>query len=225
MSKLTKIRKENFKLSKLINKENKNAYSNMITYLKLSNLNEYNQELITQDISNMIIDAQSRNQNIDDIFGTDLKSFIDDVIDNAPKKVRVEKILDIFSYIMLFVNTILILNLFLTFLDYIIGKKDYKIIEINLLVSIITLAIPLLILFFMKNRTNKTLEMTGKTNTILFITGFLFAIFSSLIFDYFKFITIIRINILYYVLILVFGLIVQIVLNRYISRKFYNKVI
>lgn len=65
MNKLTKeLLKKNNSAEKAIFDENKEIYTNMITYLRGSDLTDYNQEVVREDIIELIIDGQQRGDDI-----------------------------------------------------------------------------------------------------------------------------------------------------------------
>lgn len=65
MNKLAKeLLKKNNNREKAIFDENKEIYTNMIVYLRGSDLSEYNQEVVRGDIIELIIDGQQRGDNI-----------------------------------------------------------------------------------------------------------------------------------------------------------------
>jgi len=70
MNKLAKeLLKKNNNREKAIFDENKEIYTNMIVYLRGSDLSEYNQEVVRGDIIELIIDGQQRGDNIKKVHG------------------------------------------------------------------------------------------------------------------------------------------------------------
>lgn len=69
MNKKTKeILKANNEREELINEENDKVLTDMICYLRGSNISEYEQELVRADIIEMVLDAQERGENINSVF-------------------------------------------------------------------------------------------------------------------------------------------------------------
>lgn len=65
MNKKTKeLLKANNKREELVNEENDEVLTDMICYLRASNVSEYDQELVRADLTEMILDAQERGEDI-----------------------------------------------------------------------------------------------------------------------------------------------------------------
>ena len=62
--KCRELLKENNKKEKMINESNISRYTEMIIYLRGSDIDKYNQELVRADLIEMIIDGQERNNDI-----------------------------------------------------------------------------------------------------------------------------------------------------------------
>lgn len=71
----------------------------MIVYLRGSDMTEYNQELVRQDLIQMILDGQERGDDIQKVIGNNYKEICDEIIEAMPKKTRKEKISDILELI------------------------------------------------------------------------------------------------------------------------------
>lgn len=96
MSKTTKqIMHENTEREKAIAPENMEIYTNMIAYIRGANLTERNVETIRADITEMLLDAQLRDDNIQKVFGANYKEICDDIIDAMPKKTAKDQLVEI----------------------------------------------------------------------------------------------------------------------------------
>lgn len=93
MTKTKRLQKDLLALEEQIAPEYRTQYSDMIVYLRSSQVNEYHQELIRQDIAQLLVDGQSRGESLQAIFGPDSRSFMDDVIASAPMKTQTERLL------------------------------------------------------------------------------------------------------------------------------------
>ena len=62
--KCRELLKENNKKEKMINESNISRYTEMIIYLRGSDIDKYNQELVRADLIEVIIDGQERNDDI-----------------------------------------------------------------------------------------------------------------------------------------------------------------
>lgn len=95
MNKKTKeILKANNEREELINEENDKVLTDMICYLRGSNISEYEQELVRADIIEMVLDAQERGENINSVFGGNCKEICDNIIAELPPKTMKQKILE-----------------------------------------------------------------------------------------------------------------------------------
>ena len=98
MNKQTReLNRINNDLDKLLYLENNSAMTDIICYLRGANISEYNQEIIRQDLLEMVLSAQERNENIQTVIGTDYKTFCDDIIATFPPKSLKEKIIEFFT--------------------------------------------------------------------------------------------------------------------------------
>ncbi|MPW26854.1 hypothetical protein GC105_13795 [Alkalibaculum sp. M08DMB] len=96
MNKLTKeILKKNNNREEFISEENQEIYTNMVVYLRGSDLTEYNQEIVREDLIELILDGQQRGDNIQKVMGGKYKEICDEVIDAMPKKTKKDKIVEV----------------------------------------------------------------------------------------------------------------------------------
>ncbi|PRR79148.1 hypothetical protein CLLI_09930 [Clostridium liquoris] len=84
--------KSNNKMEKEIHKNNEKILTDMIVYLRGSDMTEYNQELIREDLIQMIIDGQNRGDDIQKVIGDNYKEICDKIIETMPKKTISQKI-------------------------------------------------------------------------------------------------------------------------------------
>ncbi|GAA0115332.1 DUF1048 domain-containing protein [Clostridium senegalense] len=82
-----------YKLSENLTKENDKIFTDIICYLRVSDLSECEQDEISNDILGMFLDWQGQGKSIDDVIGSDYKKFTDDIISAVnPKKSILEKL-------------------------------------------------------------------------------------------------------------------------------------
>lgn len=84
--------KYNNKREKEINKINERIYTDMIVYLRGSDMTEYNQELIREDLITMILEGQERGDDIEKVIGNNYKDICDEIIETMPKKTKLQKL-------------------------------------------------------------------------------------------------------------------------------------
>lgn len=95
------LNQENNELDKRLTKENNVVMTDMICYLRVANISEYNQEVVRQDLLQMVLSAQERGEDMKTLIGEDYKSFCDDVIAALPQKSRKERVLDLIDIFLL----------------------------------------------------------------------------------------------------------------------------
>lgn len=87
MSKTDRERKENFELGKSLTEENGIIFTDIVCYLRVSNINEKEQEEIISDILRMFLDWQEEGKSLENMVGGNYKNFTDDIISAMnPKK-------------------------------------------------------------------------------------------------------------------------------------------
>jgi len=99
--------KKNNSREKEIFDNNKEIYTNMIVYLRGSDLTEYNQEVVREDIIELIIDGQQRGDDIQKVMGGRYKEICDEIIEAMPKKTKKDKIIE---FVDIFLNALWILG-------------------------------------------------------------------------------------------------------------------
>lgn len=88
-----KLMEQNIYREKKLNKENLEEYTNMIAYIRSGNLTEYDIELVRSDLIEMVLDAQSRGDCLDKVFGNNYKEICDEIIAALPEKTLKERVL------------------------------------------------------------------------------------------------------------------------------------
>lgn len=109
--------KQNNRRSKIIFDENQEVYTNMILYLRGSNLSFYNQEVVRADIIELILDGQERGDNIGAVMGGNYKAICDEIVEAMPNKTKKEgtaEIAGILLNVAWFFSTIKIIETLLT---------------------------------------------------------------------------------------------------------------
>lgn len=180
MNKSTKLMlKKNNSRDKEISDENLETYINMIAYLRVSDLTEYNQEVVREDIIELILDGQQRGDNIEKVMGGNYKEICDEIIDAMPRKTKKEKVLD---FIAISLNPLWILGIIAVINNLIEGLSGGKskltfIFSVGNIISTIIIIIlsNMIVWYFCKNSFHE--KQTRKK--ILYLK--LWALFSVLI--------------------------------------------
>lgn len=91
---LEKLRKANNERDKQLTKENNLIMTDMVVYLRSSNLCDYDIEVIRRELFGMIYEAQVRNEPINQVIGDDYKGFCAELMKNGRQKGFYEKLLE-----------------------------------------------------------------------------------------------------------------------------------
>ncbi|MBU3091475.1 hypothetical protein KPL35_05245 [Clostridium sp. CF011] len=83
--------KENLKLSKSLTEENDRIFTDIVCYLRVSNLSDEEQEEIISDILRMFLDWQEEGNTVKSMLGEDYKKFADNIISAVNPKTHVLK--------------------------------------------------------------------------------------------------------------------------------------
>jgi DNA-binding ferritin-like protein (Dps family) len=95
--KTRELNRSNNALDQQINAENKEAFTDMICYLRVSKISAYHQELVRHDLTEMVLSAQQRGKNIREVIGEDYKGFCDNVIASLPPETLRQRFIDFFD--------------------------------------------------------------------------------------------------------------------------------
>lgn len=93
-SEILEMMETNNKMDDLITKENEETYTNLILYLRGSNLDEKDQESIRSDLIRMILDAQERGDDLHKVIPQDSKDFMDAIIESFDEKSQQKQWMD-----------------------------------------------------------------------------------------------------------------------------------
>lgn len=89
-----KLRKENNKNDKLLSKENTLIMTDIVVYMRSSDLSDYDIEVIRRELYGMIYEAQLRNKSASQVIGDDYKSFCEELMKSGREKGAYEKFLE-----------------------------------------------------------------------------------------------------------------------------------
>ncbi len=79
------LRHENNVLEKQLNREMSDVLTDIVVYIRSAHISDLEQEKVRRDITQMLIDGQSRGYGAPRIIGGDYKAFCDEIIDEIPK--------------------------------------------------------------------------------------------------------------------------------------------
>lgn len=107
MNEVDKLIKENYEISKKLNKQNDRIYTDIVCYIRVSSINGIEQEEIISDILDMFLRCQKDGKAIEEVIGNDYKAFCVSVIESVSQnKISINKIKE---YLWTIVNCIFIL--------------------------------------------------------------------------------------------------------------------
>lgn len=110
-----KLLRENNKSEKVLPKEGRDALTEIVLYLRSSNISMYNQELVRRDITQMLIEGNERGEYAKDVIGEDYKAFCDTIISYLPeptaKEQRLSVIENALTYTWVLLIVLVIFNL------------------------------------------------------------------------------------------------------------------
>lgn len=101
MNELKRLNKSNNELDKKLNKEDSLIMTDMVCYIRGAGLTYKNQELIRQDLLEMALSAQERNEPFSLVVGNKYQEFCNDVIASVPKMTTKEKIVSLIDIILM----------------------------------------------------------------------------------------------------------------------------
>lgn len=95
MNKKTKnlLRENNEYEKSNLSEHSQSVMTDIVCYLRCSNLSEYNQEIVRRDIDYMLADGEERGEEPETIIGNDYKEFCDEIIKSFPDITLSEKIM------------------------------------------------------------------------------------------------------------------------------------
>jgi DNA-binding ferritin-like protein (Dps family) len=126
MNELKMLNKLNNELDKQLNKEDSDIMTDIVCYIRAAGLSDKNQELIRQDLLEMALSAQERNEAFSMTVGKNYKEFCDDIISSMPKMTRMERLLNLFSTLLLCGSILLMISTLLSSEAYRILKEIFK---------------------------------------------------------------------------------------------------
>lgn len=183
MNKLTKkLLKKNNSREKEIFKENREIYTNMVVYLRGSDLTNYNQEVVREDIIELIIDGQQRGDDIKKVMGGRYKEICDEIIEVMPRKTKKDKMME---FVDLSLSALWILGVIVlakTLIINLISEKaqfDFTLTVGNIINALLTIIIANVIILFV---TKRALDTKNDKKIVSFLkTWFITAVISGVI--------------------------------------------
>lgn len=171
---LEKLRKENNLLDKQLSKENNSIMTDMVCYLRSSDLCEYDIEIIRKELTGMALEAQLRSEKFSDVVGDDYKALCDELMKNGRQKTLYEKALEILYVLVFGAGTLFLVEILFssTIINIVkFGQFAMPITSGFLVTTFITVVIAFSVYnYFTKN--SFELSNHNRKTQIIFIIGF-----------------------------------------------------
>ena len=128
MSKAERERTENFELGKTLTKENNEILTNIVCYLRVSDLTEEDQEEIISDVLRMFLDCEAEGKSIASMVGEDYKQYTQSIISAVnPNKTVYQKVKEYLPVIVgMFFVLLTIDFIFSTLPKFVKGNFDFN---------------------------------------------------------------------------------------------------
>lgn len=170
-----KLRKENNERDKQLTKENGLLMTDMVVYLRCSNLCDYDIEVIRRDLFGMLYEAQLRNEPARQVIGDSYKGFCDEIMENGRQKDFYEKFLEWAYIIIAGTGTLFLIEIVFSgfFLELIHGNFNIPI-SVGFLVSTVLIIAGAVVVYWYI--TKHSFELPGKgfnKYRMLFLGGFI----------------------------------------------------
>lgn len=172
---VTKLRKTNNHNEKKISKESEEIYTDMIVYLRFSDITLLQQELVRSDLIQMIIDGEERGENIEEILGGDYKKICDEIITAFPPKTKKDKFLQSVSIFTMSFSIILLIYFLSQFIPNLIQGSNQGTFDFRASYFIIFPLLGLVVYFSIKFISNVKFKQSTpqKNNTKEFLLAWL----------------------------------------------------
>lgn len=173
------MQKESTALEKGVKKENDKDYTNMIVYLRGARISLLSQEMIRRDLLNMLLDGQERGEGINEIFGNDLKGFLDEIIESHPVELKKDN-----NLLLTLKNFFLVFGIFL-FAEILFetikgGLQGEGLISLSLFTFLTPLILAVGPVYFVNRLIHEAFEESKKTKVLFFLFTALFLLSLSL---------------------------------------------
>lgn len=166
------LRKKNNELDKKLSEKNIPIMTDMIVYLRVSNITDEQVEIVRQDLLDMVLTAQDRGDDISSIIGVDYQTFCDEILQSATPKTLKERVIEGLSIIFRSLYFLLAINVIVSpatrdLIKNLINKQPIDMrfpISVGLIMSIVIIvgASYLIVLFIGK----KSFKLTAGANEL-----------------------------------------------------------
>lgn len=171
---LKKLRKENNEQDKQLSKENNAIITDMVCYLRSSDLCDYDIEIIRKELTGMALESQLRNEKFNDVAGDDYKVLCNELMKNGRQKTRYEKALEMLYIFVYGVGTLYLAEILFssTIINiFKLGQFTMPITSGFIISTLLAVAIAFGVYSYFTRNSFEFSKHNRKTQ-IIFITGF-----------------------------------------------------
>ena len=184
---LEKLRKENNERDKLLTKENGLIMTDMVVYIRSSDLCDYDIEVIRRELFGMIYEAQLRNEAANQVIGDDYKGFCEELMMNGRQKDFYEKFLE-WAYIgVVGMGTLFAIEIIFTgfILEPFVRRNLSMPISYGFLISTCLIIAGALLVYWFFTKYSFELSIKGLSSyKVYFIAGFAFYFAGTIMIKY-----------------------------------------
>jgi DNA-binding ferritin-like protein (Dps family) len=157
--------KSNFEMSKQLSPENNVVFTDIVCYLRTSNLNNWRTEEIIEEILDIFLSAQARNEPLSQVIGPDYKTFCREVAANTSTQPLNLRILENFQIVVNGLGILFIIDLVLNYLPGMI-KQQQLMLNYSLSLGTVLTTIGIIVLAFsiVHYIGQHSFELTDKSN-------------------------------------------------------------
>lgn len=170
--------KQNYKFSKQLTPENERIFTDIVCYLRTSDIDELQAEEAIQQILDMFLSAQHRGEAISDVIGSDYKEFCNEIIHSSSKQRFSSKVLTFLELLLFCMVLMWVIDLAFAILPQIIKNKQINLeytVTLGFLARVFTvLAIAYALINYIGRN---SFQLAKKSRKKFFIFGCLFGLF------------------------------------------------
>lgn len=174
MNKLKKLRQENNVLDKKLSPENNAIITDMVCYLRSSNLCDFDLENIRKELTGIVLEAQLRGEDFNMVIGEDYRTFCDELMANGRQKTTSDNVLEMVYILISGVGVLYLIEIvFSSGLKQLIQSGQYMLpITTGFLISALLICVMAFSVYYYVTKKSFDLSQRGSNSKIVFVIGF-----------------------------------------------------
>lgn len=132
---LKKLREENLKLEQRVNLEQDEDFINMMVYLSSAKITSLHREHLKGDLYQKILEGESKGLGLKEIFGEDLKAYLDERISHYPREDR--RLKDFLLFLKVFFPFLALFIFLEVLFSYLRGEEAVRLSVFTLLIALL----------------------------------------------------------------------------------------